>query len=165
MIANDENRRMRIPKPAWIVGVLLAIALLAGGIYLFRKYNAGYGTRPANGQVSEELQAVTAMEENAWRQEKDRALVWYNDAIAKVERRVDEMERNAIALQSHSLQEFELHLKILEDDLDTLRSEVRQIRGAGKDHWNAIKPKIDETRARIERKLKNDFSDYTVSIE
>jgi len=157
---NYKEQYMKIPRPVWVVAGILGIALFVyGGFYLF-------DYREQTGQTTIDSNPLNTLGLNAvLEEERQQAVDWYETTISKLENRVDDMEKRTIEGQANMQENYQEHLTAMEAELDTLRSQVKQVRRATAQEWELLKTRVEETRARVEDKLQNDYRDFSVSID
>ncbi len=91
---------------------------------------------------------------------KDEVIEWYETSIVTIEKRLDQMEKKAVEAGDDVEEGYKASMENMQAELDTMKLQLKQVREATEDNWDALQSKIDETKARIEEKLKNDSNDY-----
>lgn len=156
-----KDRYMKIPRPVWVVAGILGIVLLVYGAFYFFDYRIA---TDQNTLSDNNLETVPGNQANM-DDEKQQVVDWYETTINKLETRINNMEERTIEGQAGMQENFQEHLVAMEAELDTLRSQVKQVRRASAQEWEQLRSRVEETRARVEDKLQNDFRDFSVSNE
>lgn len=154
----SEKKLSKLPSTAKVVGgFALLVAIFAAAFYVFQYRVVNEKNTLTDGvpnNVGENIDAKTSQ------LNKEEVIEWYETSIAAMETRVDKMEKKAIEAGDDVQDSYKASLANMETELDTMRLQLKQVKEATEDNWDALKTKIDETKARIEEKLKNDSSDY-----
>ncbi|CAN5190114.1 hypothetical protein BH09BAC1_BH09BAC1_24140 [soil metagenome] len=154
MKTNPNHKR--IPRPVVIVACLVAVLFLMYGGFHF--YSGG-----SNVVQSNTFPERSVSGNDSSNIEKQQVVVWYIDAIEKLENRVNRLEEMAIQDGGGMQETYQATLLDMEEELDTLRSQIKQIRRASPREWNGLRVRIQETRDRVEDRLQNDYREYSVS--
>lgn len=154
----SKKKLSRLPSTTKVVGgFAILVAIIAAAFYVFQhrvvnEKNTLTDGKPGN--VGENIKPIASS------LDKTEVIEWYETSIATLESRVDKMEKKAVEAGEDVQQGYLNSIAAMQTELDELRLELKQVKEATEDNWDALKAKIDKTKARVNERLKNDSLDY-----
>ncbi len=154
----SKKKLSKLPSTAKVVGgFALVVGIVAIAFYIFQRRVVNENNTLSDGKPGNIGENINKKTSNV---DKEEVVEWYEASIATLERRAGEMKKKAIDAGEDMQDVYQTSLDKTEAEIEALRMELKQVREATADNWDALKAKIDETRARVEEQLKNDSIDY-----
>lgn len=155
----ERNKKVRkLPSTPKVMAIfLLVIAIVAAAFYIFQHRVANDKNTLTDGVPGNVGENISTTPPNL---DKSEVIEWYETSIATLEQRVDKMEKKANEAGDDLQEVYRNGITNMQNEVDALRLELKQVKEATEDNWDALKTKINETRVRIDEKLKNDSLDY-----
>lgn len=150
----------KLPSTGKVIGIFAAVVVLVVAAFYIFQYRINHDentlTDGVPNNVGENIPNTSA--------EKDKAVDWYETNIAKLESRKDEMQKKAIESSDEVKKHYDESISNIDKELDSLRIEMKQMREATNENWEVLKTKLEQTRERVESKLKNDPNEYSALL-
>lgn len=94
--------------------------------------------------------------------EREAMMLWCTSIMEVLAKRIDQIETLAINSTGAMQESYQKQLLALEEEQGILRGQYNQLRVAREEDWPAMLQVMRATKERVEAKLQNDLSDYSV---
>lgn len=154
----SKKKLSKLPSSVMVVGgFTLLVAIVAAAFYLFQHRVANDKNTLTDGKpgnFGENMRPATSS------LDKTEVIEWYETSIGILEKRLDRLEKKALEAGEDMQEVYRNSMATTQSELKVLRLELKKVKEATEDNWEALKAKIEKTKARVNERLKNDSLDY-----